>query len=134
MPLVFRVMRKEEDDLPAVAPLANALGVRPGVDIDLDAHGNVVVNNKGMSVAPAWRQITKFRIPRRLDPQGQGSNNTYCFKRGDGAFQQGAFAPGLVLLPDSATHGVVRPTQSTPLATYEDDLAATRGDWQIDET
>jgi hypothetical protein len=78
--------------------------------------------------------MSVFRIPKRLDPRGQGSNNTYCFKRGAGAFQSAAFAPGLELLLDSPTHGVVRPTQLAPLAQYEADLAATRADWQIDET
>jgi hypothetical protein len=47
---------------------------------------------------------------------------------------QGAFANGLTLAPDSATHGNVAPAQVVPLATYEADIAATRLDWQEDET
>jgi len=134
MPQVFRVMRRDADGLPTVAPSASALGVRPGTDIDVDAQNNAVVNNKGMSVSPAWRMISIFRIPKRLDSRGQGKNNTFCFRRGAGAFQQSAFAAGLELFPDSPTHGVVRPTQLIALAQYEADLAATRADWQIDET
>jgi hypothetical protein len=134
MPQVFRAMRKDRDDLPTLARLATALGVRIGIDIDIDSQNNAIANNKGMSVSPAWRQLPIFRIPKRLDPRGQGSNNTYCFKRGTGSFLQGAFAPGLELLPDSPTHGVVRPTQLVQLSQYENDLAATRAEWQIDET
>jgi hypothetical protein len=134
MPLVFRAMRRDEDGLPTVGPAANALGVRPGADIDIDRLDNAVVNHKGMSVSRAWREMHLFRIPKRLGHGGQGSNHTYCFRTGDGVFRQAAFVPGLELLPDSQTHGVVRPTQLAPLAQYEGDLAATRAEWQIDET
>jgi hypothetical protein len=132
VPLVFRAMKRDPDGLPAVAPTASALGVRPNKDIDIDIQGNAVVNRKGMSVSPAWRDISIFRIPKRLG--GQGSNNTFCFKMGTGPFQKGPLASGLELLPDTSTHGVVRPEQSLPLTQYESDLAATRSDWQVDET
>jgi hypothetical protein len=134
MPLVFRAMRKDEDGFPLVARSARALGVRPGTDIDVDDQDNAIVNNKGMSVSPVWRDMSIFFIPKRLDKRGQGSNNTYCFKRGTGPFQRTPFAPGLELVPDSARHGVVCPLQLAPLAQYEADLAATRSEWQIDET
>src|SRR5205807_2391690 len=42
---VFRVMRKEPDGLPTVSP--TSLGVRPGVDVDLDAQNNVLVTWQG---------------------------------------------------------------------------------------
>src|SRR5689334_12009651 len=113
MPLVFRVMKKDIDGLPVVAPSSSTLGVRKGIDIDVDDQGNVIVNHKGMSVSPTWRQISIFRIPRRLG--GQGSNKTYCFKFGAGVFQRAPLAAGLELLPDSKTHGVVRPDKSAPL-------------------
>jgi hypothetical protein len=135
MPRVFRVMRKEPDGLPTVSQ--TSLGVRPGVDVDLDAQNNVLVNGKGMSVAPNWRTINRNRVPKRLRlivPGARGSNNTFCFRTGSGAFVQGAFANGLTLEPDSATHGNVAPAQVVPLATYEADLAATRPDWEEDET
>jgi hypothetical protein len=135
MPRVFRVMRKEPDGLPTVNQ--TNLGVRPGIDVDLDAQNNVLVNGKGMSVAPNWRDINVNRIPKRLRPivpGAGGSNNTFCFRAGNGAFVQGAFANGLTLEPDSAIHGNVAPAQVVPLATYEADIAATRPDWQEDET
>ena len=132
MSAVFRAMRRDQDGFPTVAAAANGLGVRLVIDIDVDGQNNAVVNHKGMSVAPRWRDLPLFRIPKRLG--GQGKDDTHCFKTGAGAFQQSAFATGLEFLPDSPTHGVVRPTQSIPLAQYESDLAATRSAWQIDET
>lgn len=128
-------MRKDSDGLPTVVP--TSLGVRPGIDVDLDPQQNVLVNGKGMSVAPNWRDININRIPRRLRPivaGAGGSNNTFCFRTGAGPFVQGAFANGLTLEPDSATHGNVAPAQVVQLAAYEADLAATRPDWQEDET
>jgi hypothetical protein len=135
MPRVFRVMRKELDGLPTLNQ--TSLGVRPGVDIDLDSQNNVLVNGKGMSVAPNWRDININRIPKRLRPKmpgAGGSNSTFCFRAGAGAFVQGVFANGLTLEPDSATHGNVAPAQVVPLPTYEADIAATRPEWQEDET
>ena len=134
MAQVFRAMRKDQDGLPLVAPSASALGVRPGTDIDVDDQNNALVNDKGMSVAPTWRDLSPLRIPKRVAKRGKGSNNTYCFTRGIGPFQRGAFAPGLEFAPDSKVHGVIRPTQLTPLAQFEADLAATRAEWRVDET
>ena len=136
MPRVFRVMRKDAaDGKPALGD--RDLGVRPGIDVDIDALNNVLVNGKGMSVAPNWRNINRHRIPKRLRsivPGAVGNNNTFCFRTGSGAFVQGAFAHGLTLEPDSATHGNVAPAQVVPLVTYEADIAATRPDWHEDET
>jgi hypothetical protein len=135
MPRVYRVMRKDDDGLPTVGP--TSLGVRSGIDIDLDAQDDVLVNGKGMSVSPNWRDINIGRIPKRLRPivpGARGSNNTYCFRLGDGAFVQAVLASGLTLEPDSATHGNVAPAQVVPFVVYEQDLAATRPDWQEDES
>lgn len=131
MPRVFRVMKREQDGLPTVAQASNALGVRPGIDIDVDPQGNAISNDKGMSVAPSWRDISPRRIPKRLG--GQGSNHSAAFTLGSGPFQAEAIATGLELFPDGPTHGVIRPTQPVPLTQYEADLAATRADWQVDE-
>ena len=135
MPTVFRVMRKDVDNLPTVNQ--KSLGVRPGTDVDLDAHNRVLVNGKGMSVAPNWRNVNILRIPKRLRPLlagASGSNTWFCFRTGSGPFQQGSLASGLTLEPDSATHGNIAPVQLVPLAMYEANLAATRSDWVEDET
>ncbi len=137
VPQVFRAMRKDDDGFPTLQQSASALGVRPGVDLEFNPQGNVLVNGKGMSVNPAWRVISILRIPRRLRnimPGARGPNNTFCFRTGTGSFQQGDFAAGLTLEPDSAMHGNIAPAQVVPLDQYETDLAATRLDWQVDET
>ena len=133
MPRMFRIMKKDDDDKPTIGQSATTLGIRPG-EVDLDAQGNAISSEKGMSVNPAWRVAPLSLIPKRLGTGGRGSNNCYCFRRGAGAFQQGPCGPGLELVPDSPTHGVVRPIQTIILASYEADLHATRVEWEIDET
>ena len=39
MPQVFRIMRRDADGLPTLQQSSSALGVRPNVDISLDAQG-----------------------------------------------------------------------------------------------
>lgn len=136
MPLVYRVMKPDGDGLPIIEQSSNGLGVRPGIDVDVDPQNNAIANGKGMSVAPSWRVLPIFRIPKRLKDKvlgARGSDATCCFKCGDGPFQEGAFAVGLVLAPDSPKHGCVAPAQTVPLAHYQKDLATTRSGWAIDE-
>ena len=133
MPCMLRIMKKESDDKPAVGQTATSLGVRLR-DIDLDSQGNAISNDKGMSVNPEWRDAPLSMIPKRLGTGGRGSSACHCFRRGSGAFQQSACGAGLELYPDSPTHGVVRPVQTIPLATFEADLNATRLEWEIEET
>ena len=132
MPKLVRIMKRAEDGLPLVAASSNALGVRPSIDIDVDPQGNAISNDKGMSVYSSWRDISPRRIPKRLG--GQGPNSTCVFVFGLGTFQQAVIADNLEFLPDSPTHGVVRPVNTVPIAQYEAALAATRDDWQVDET
>jgi hypothetical protein len=122
-------MRKDADDLPTVSE--TSLGVRPEKDVDFDAQNNVLVNGKGMSVTPNWRDININRVPKRLRPLlpgAAGSNTWFCFRTGTGPLERGPFANGLTLELDSATHGTVAPAQIVPLATYLADIAATRPD------
>ena len=133
MPLVFRVMKQDVDGFPTLGP--TSLGVR-ALDVDVDKANDVQVNGKGMSVSPKWRDININRVPKRLRPKlpgARGSNQTFCFRTGSGAFQRGQFANGLVLETDSATHGNIAPAAIEPFATYRENLEATRQDWQEDE-
>jgi len=128
-------MRKDLDDLPEVSD--KGLGVREGTDVDVDARNNVQVDGKGMSVAPNWRDINVLRLPKRLRHLKHGctaANTWFCWRTGTGAFQQGPFAAGLTLEPDSAKHGNIAPAAVVLLAVYRTDLAATRPDWIEDET
>jgi hypothetical protein len=125
-------MRKAEDDKPVVGRGFCQLGVRTN-EIDTDDQDNAVPNTKGMSVGPEWRVLSIFVIPPRLGTGGRGRDNCFCFRRGSGAFRQGACGNGLELLPDSSTHGVVRPDQVVPLTDYLQNLADTRDEWEVDE-
>jgi hypothetical protein len=133
MPRMYRIMKKDADEKPLVGQTATTLGIRPG-EVDLDSFGNVIPNDKGMSVNPGWRMASIFLIPKRLGTGGRGSNTSYCFRRGTAPFQQAPCGAGLELLPDSPTHGVIRPAQLVLLAQYEADLHATRVEWEVDET
>jgi len=129
------------DGLPDVGTAnSSQLGARPGPDVTVDAANNVVLDGKGMSVAPAWRDLDYTRIPRRLRPKFSGAagpNAHACFARGSGPFQAGAISTDLVLEPDQgpppATHGVVAPAQVMTEAQYNGAIAATRPNWIVDE-
>ena len=65
-PKIYRAMKLDQaDNRPVVGSSSSSeLGVRPGVDITVDAVGNVVLASKGMSVAPGWRELSFTRIPK----------------------------------------------------------------------
>jgi hypothetical protein len=89
-----------------------------------------------MSVAPAWRALPPFRIPRRLirlAPDAAGKDEDACWRMGEGPFEEASVAESLVLRPDKPTHGVVEPSEAMPLERYRDALAATRDRWRVDE-
>ena len=110
--------------------------MRPGIDVDLNPSGGVLANGKGMSVNPEWRNAPLFRIPERLrhlHRGARGPNINACFRYGTGTFERGGFAVGLILEPDTPTHGTVAPAASVPLHDYEAALAATRPGWEKHE-
>ena len=133
--------RDPADNLPVVGSTSSSeLGVRSGIDITVDAAGNVVLDASGMSVAPRWQDLDFTRIPRRLRaivPGATGANSTSCFTMGVGPFENGVVAYGLELLSDQgetpSAHGVLAPIQVVPLPRYQIDLENTRAAWQIDE-
>src|SRR5262249_17598454 len=105
--------------------------------VDLDEAGNVILNGKGMSVAPAWRCLPYFLVPRRLKnlfPGARSAADTYCFTMGEGLFQDGPVAAGLDLRQDAPPHGNIVPQQLVLLESFQADLGATRKSWTIDET
>lgn len=133
MPRMFRIMKKDDEDRPVVGYGFCELGVRE-IERDVDENGNVIPNDKGMSVSPEWRDISIFVIPRRLRAGGRGKPSGYCFRRGEGPFQQVACGNGLELVPTSDTHGVLRPLELAPLNEFLQNLANTRDEWVVDES
>lgn len=141
MPRLFRSMY-EEEGRPSVGVEANKLGVRvapPGerADVHPDADGKVAPG-EGMSVAPHWKRLPPGLIPERLKeiaPKARGENALKCFRHGQGTFIHGPVAAGLVFAVDQKkkTHGIVEPEQRIAVASFQDALAATQSDWQVDE-
>ena len=141
MPLVYRVMTVDADGSPKVGTTARSLGVRvrsrpeDPEDIAVDS-GHVAPGTGGMSVAPSWRDLPPWRIPRRLMhlvPKAFGKNEDACWRMGDGPFKAGHVAEGLSLRLDRPKHGVVEPNNRMTLGAYRAALAATRDRWTIDE-
>jgi hypothetical protein len=142
MPTIYRAMKRAADDLPIVGVNSKELGVRvpptSHADIDLDPNGNIVPNGRGMSVAGNWRNLLPHLVPKRLKsifPGASGSNSLACFKLGNGPFQAGPINNQLSLLlknHDPRTGNIV-PSQLSSAQEFVDYLAATRGNWSIDE-
>jgi hypothetical protein len=144
MPKIYRSMKKDDDGRPVVDASGKGLGVRGipvnnVVDVDLDGDGKVILNDKGMSVVPTWRDLPYFLLPESLRKKfpdakkARGNSNLHCFTMGDGSFVEGRVADGLDLKPDSPKHGVVVPRTSVLLDRYQADLANTRDRWTIVE-
>jgi hypothetical protein len=140
MPLFYRAMTKTLDGKPAIGPNPRALGVRTPPhetpDIRPDERGNVAPETGGMSVAPSWRQLPPWRIPKRLSSLcagARGKNEDACYKLGAGAFEPGAISERLFFRPDAPDHGLVEPATVMPLSDFQAALAATQNEWQIDE-
>jgi len=148
MPTIYRSMLADRDR-PIIGNAATALGVRlppdPKPDVSVNADGTVSPRTGGMSVAPSWRHLPVWRIPRRLstkflDARGiqgaSGSNNLVCWRLGEGPFAEAPIGDRLLFRPDPDrpdSHGFVEPLAQLPLTEYQAALANTRDQWQRDE-
>src|SRR5437667_11059183 len=99
-------MLKDADGLPLTGTKAKCLGVRPTgphADVDLDppgdVNGNVVSNDKGLSVSADWRTLPGFLIPEHLDDGLNGASGknmaVYVHGKGTGPVAEGPMEPGL---------------------------------------
>jgi hypothetical protein len=144
---IVRPMRKAADGLPLVGTRSNCLGVGPTgeyADVDLDPagdeNGDVLSNDKGLSVSADWRTLQAHQIPNQLDDGHNGAcgKNMAVYVHGGstGPFAEGAVAPGLEMIfkQGSGSTGVIRPVVRVPLSQYQADLQATRPNWAIDES
>jgi hypothetical protein len=136
-------MLKDADGLPLVGTAGKCLGVRPSgknADVDLNAAGEVISNDKGLSVSAEWKILPGHLIPDHLDDGQNGARGknmaVYVHGNGTGPFRPGPVAAGLemVLKPGSTNAGVIRPVATVSLATYQADLKATRANWVVDES
>jgi hypothetical protein len=140
-------MIRDTDGLPLVGITGRCLGVRPtgkNADVDLDppgdVNGDVISNNKGLSVVEDWRKLPGHLIPDHLFDglnNARGKNMAvYVHGNGTGPFVADPVAPGLemILKQGSTESGVIRPVRTVPLATYQADLRATRPNWEVDQS
>src|SRR5438045_1624133 len=116
MPLIFRTMFADESGRPRIGGKKCNLGVRVApetpADIQVAQDQTVRPGAGGMSVAPQWRRLPFFLIPRRLKEMvagATGNNQTFCWKMGDGPFTMAVVADGLQLKPENDHHGLVEP-------------------------
>jgi hypothetical protein len=124
-----------DGDRPMVGATARTLGVRITKDISVQAD-RVRPRTGGMSVSPSWRKLPQHRIPRRLlhlVPEASGKDDDACWRMGEGPFETGTVADGLILRLDTPRHGLVEPVETMPAEDYQAKLAATRDLWRIDE-
>jgi hypothetical protein len=155
MPLIYRSMKRSEDDLPLVGNRSNELGVRvaPGRvegdqgssrpergswDVHLDEDSHVLPQSGGMSVNDHWRHMLGHLIPKRLRPRfpgASGSNALSCFRHGDGAFQAEPINErlDLALKDHNPRGGLVVPKNAIHIDDFQRDLAATRSAWVVAE-
>ncbi len=147
MARVVRPMLKAPEGLPLVGIRAKCLGVRPTgphADVDLnppgELNGNVVSNDKGLSVSADWRTLPGYLIPEHLDDGLNGASGknmaVYIHGNGTGPFAEGSVAPGLEMIfkVGSVCAGVIRPVATVALSQYQADLQATRPNWLNDES
>lgn len=134
MPLMFRVMGKEDDDKPVIAADAG-LGAREGTDFQVGDDTKVILNRHGMSVFSMWQKISPGRIPKR--DGGGGEDTTFIFRMGEGPFVEANITPDLVFYPGQGKkkyHGEVAPIRPVTAAEYQAQLAATRDSWVLHDT
>ncbi len=136
MPGIIRSM-SADGNKPTVGKVAKMLGVRPNYDIDVSPSGSVKPDTGGLSVAPDWRRLPPFLIPRRLANEvgeARGSNRLACFRLGAFPFSETMIGESLRLRPDSPDHGTIEPSREMPIDEYQAALANTRHLWVVDES
>lgn len=85
-----------------------------------------------MSVAPDWRKLYSYQIPRSLRhivPTATGPAVDRVWRFGETEFLEGIVADNLKLRSDRPQHGMIEPAATVPVAKYRADLAATRDQW-----
>lgn len=133
-------MISDTQGFPIVSPgEARGLGVRvppnENADVEIGEDDYIKLNQKGMSVAPTWRDLPLHRIPRTLKgkhPAAQGSKQYRCFRLGDTEYVDQSLGHGLQLYTDPE-HGTICPSELMSVEPFQDKLANTQERWVIDE-
>lgn len=136
----------EENGKPKIGRNARLLGVRPGIDIDIeqmpscwfDEHGyllpekerkysDVLVdaairNTNGMSTSLSIESLPEFRKPTKFG--GTGKDPLW-------QIDDSKISGDIEAVQDSPTHVTIMPTATMLLEKYETALAKTRNDWVL---
>jgi hypothetical protein len=120
---LYRGMKPGGAGLPEVGPSAKTLGVRPGTDIPVDAHGMVHPGTGGMSVNTSPTGMPEFRRPPSFGGSAKDVD-MFCIQSCD-------LGPSLRFRadPGSAGHGFVEPVRPMTIGEYQQALAGTQGQW-----
>jgi hypothetical protein len=123
---LYRSMKMAGDGYPASGPTARTLGVRPGVDIPVDADGVVAGGEGGMSVAPdSPDHLPEHRRPPSFG--GTGKDPVWeldLADLGDAlAYREDPLMPGV--------HGFIEPRLPMAFSEFEAALAQTRQAWRL---
>ena len=139
-PKIYRTMF-DDGGKPRVGQKRCMLGVRPPgtpstPDVDLEANGDVTLNNKGMPVFRSLADVPLKLMPLHLSPRVRGAAgplNAHIWSIGTGPFASGAVTDALRLHAPGGPHGNVCPAHAMPLATFQQELVVTRDSWKVDE-
>jgi hypothetical protein len=127
-----------DGEKPIVGSGGKMLGVRTdGYDIPIGDGGIVRPRTGGLSVAPEWRLLPFFLIPRRLKDkvkEARGSNKLSCFRLAEVRFEDTKINDDLDLRPDSPDHGTIEPARDMTLGAFQQALGNTRDSWTIEES
>jgi hypothetical protein len=118
--MLYRAMREDPAGGPMVGPSARTLGMRPNVDIPVLA-GLVQPSTGGMSVA---LHRPENLHPLRRPPAYGGSGKDPVWH-----LALGLVGGDLQFRQDSATHGLIEPARTMPLADFQMALEVTRLSW-----
>ena len=122
--ILFRPMRGTPEGKPELGASSNSLGIRPGVDITPDEHGNVGPGQHGLSVTPDdISKLPEARLPREFG--GKGKFPVWALKEGD-------LAPDLKYTPDEGKpdeHGFITPSYNMAMEDYLRAIDKTQDDW-----
>lgn len=126
MATIDRSMRDDGGGMPSCGSTASDLGVRPGIDIPVDADGTVAPLTGGMSVGLGSPE----RLPRhRRPPRFGGTGDSPVWQMDSDDVPEALSFRVDPKKPDA--HGFVEPRSRMTLVEYQTALARSRSFWEL---
>jgi hypothetical protein len=128
MEYIYRSMA-EENGMPKLGSSATTLGVRPGIDIDVDEAGMVHRPDfknqmkNGTSASPSVAALPDFALP----PEFGGANRKTRIWR----IRTHDLGPHLVAEQDGSSHISIGPARTTGFSDYVKAIQDTAPDWEL---